>query len=309
MRRRIFIKDKETNKQEGLHEEENPRKEKRKGTLEEEESSKERREGALEELHDEPYEDFDPEDPSFFEDDDPEEEEPRPSRRWIKKWLAVLVVLGLFANIIAFFPQIFSLQAIDFLKKNRELSRNEAIQQYKQAVVVVNSGGRKGTGFNIAADGLIVTNHHVIEGERTSLVSFPEGKTFTADVVASDAAMDAALLRVRDPDPSLPTLEIAPVTDPMEGTPIYVIGNPLLFNQMANEGSILGLTSLTDWDVPVLMIQAPIYKGNSGSPILNKDGQVIAVVFATTQIKREGKSGKIGLAVPFSHFLKYIDEL
>lgn len=252
-------------------------------------------------------EDFDPEDPSFFDDDD-SEEEPKPSRRKLRRWIVLLLVLGLLANIVAFFPQMFSLQAIEFLKTNRELSKNEAIQQYKQAVVVVNAGGRKGTGFNIADNGLILTNHHVIEGERTSLVSFPSGQNYTADVVASDPAIDAAILQIREPGELLPSLDIESASDVQEGTPIYVIGNPLFFNQMANEGTVLGQTLLTDWEVPVLMIQAPIYKGNSGSPILNKEGKVIAVVFATTKAKLGDRTSNIGLAVPIAHFHKYLPQ-
>lgn len=47
------------------------------------------------------YEDFDPEDPSFFDDDD-SEEEPKPSRRRLRRWIVLLLVLGLLANIVAF---------------------------------------------------------------------------------------------------------------------------------------------------------------------------------------------------------------
>ena len=57
---------------------------------------------------------------------------------------------------------------------------------------------------------------------------------------------------------------------------------------------------LSDWDVPVVMMKAPVYRGNSGSPVLNKDGKVIGVIFATLD---HDEHGRVGLFVPIDEYL------
>lgn len=239
-----------------------------------------------------------------------EEIETSPQRPWIKKIIAVLLSVVLLGNIIAFMPQIYSFPAIQFLKKNRELSQNEHIQQYKQAIVTVNAQGRKGTGFNISADGLVITNHHVVEDEKLSVVKFPHGQSYTAELTISDPDMDIAILRIKDHDKqsALPVLELAPEMALEIGMPFYVIGNPLFFYQIANEGQIFGIPSQQFRESPVILLDAPIYKGNSGSPVIGENGKVIAVVFATTKVKFDNHSKKVGLATPIDEVKKLLED-
>ncbi|WP_178075216.1 trypsin-like peptidase domain-containing protein, partial [Pseudomonas sp. 2995-1] len=89
------------------------------------------------------------------------------------------------------------------------------------------------------------------------------------------------------------------------GMSIYVIGNPLFFNFIANRGHIIDLTE--GRDVPFLMIDAPIYRGNSGSPVINEDGLVVGVVFATSRRDVDGERIRVGLAVPVEHLMNYLD--
>lgn len=251
---------------------------------------------------------YEGEEDEWDQEDDSEEEQHTPSRRkWFKKAIAILLAILLFGNLIAFLPQIYNLPAIRFLNKDSELSQNEQIQQYKQAVVVVNANDRKGTGFNIAASGLIITNQHVMKDDKLGSVRFLHGKTYVADVIVSDTALDVAILKIRDNENNLPTLELETETPWQAGSPIHVIGNPLSFNQIANEGTVLGLTSLDNRELPVLMIQAPIHKGNSGSPVINQNGKVIAVVFATSSMKQGDQSIDIGLAIPVDHLQRYLE--
>lgn len=256
------------------------------------------------------YEEFDPEDPSLYEEDeDLEDNEPPVRRTWIRKVVGGLIALALLGNLIAFLPQMFSFDAMQFLKKDRQLSKNEQIEQYKQAIVVVNADDRKGTGFNIASDGLIMTNQHVVGNSKMSVISFPQGGIYAADVIVSDPSIDFAMLKIRDPKTDLPALELAAAASQWQaGDTIYVIGNPLFFNHIANVGTILGLTSLQNWEKPVLTLQAPIYKGNSGSPVINEEGKVIAIVFATTQITHNNEKQTVGLAIPIEYVQSYIQE-
>ena len=258
------------------------------------------------------FEEFDPEDPSLYEDNEDDEQLEQAGKqrsRSMSKMIKVVIALALVGNILAFWPQVYNLSSIQFLIKNNILSSDAHIQQYKKAVVVIKSGDSKGTGFNIDPSGIIVTNEHVINNSRSYIVSFSNGKTFTANLIASDAAIDTAVLQIVSSEPlALPSLPIA--TDAPQarkpGDHIYVIGNPLFFRFIANEGAVTGYTGLPDWTKTVMMIDAPIYKGNSGSPVINEDGQVIGVVFATSNIKINGKNNNVGLAVPIEYVMPYL---
>lgn len=244
----------------------------------------------------------------WFDDEDEEPYVPLFQRKGVRKAIAFIFSLALVANILAFWPQVYSLAAIQFLVKSQELSQLEEIQAYKEAVVIIRAGESKGTGFNIAPDGLIVTNHHVIEGgEKSIVVTFPSDERFHAEVLISDAETDIALLAIEGEQ--LPMLPLAAENQGKIGEPIYVIGNPLFFNQIANEGHFVGTYQDGDGNPIRMMLDAPIYKGNSGSPVINQDGQVIAVVYATTRVQLDGKNTKVGLAVPIHDVKQYIEDL
>ncbi|MBG9792558.1 peptidase S7 flavivirus helicase (NS3) [Paenibacillus dendritiformis] len=243
------------------------------------------------------------------EDEDGEEDpDPGPRRKWMAKSITVLLALILFGNVIAFWPQIYNLPALRFLHADKELSQSEQIRQYKEAVVIVNARDRKGTGFNVATQGIIITNRHVMGEDKTGSVTFQNNQTYLADVIASDAALDVAVLKLRDNLGSLPALPLETDSGWREGAEVHIIGNPLAFYHIAIEGKILGLTPLQDRERPVLMFQAPIHSGNSGSPVLNEQGRVIAVVFATSTVKQGEESIDVGLAIPIEDVRPYLNE-
>jgi serine protease Do len=251
---------------------------------------------------------------SFLEDEDEDEEREYferqvRNRKRMKKAIAVLVSLALLANVLAFWPLLYNLQAIQFLVKSRELSNNEAVSQYKQSVVLVSSESGKGTGFMISADGYIVTNHHVIEEKGPIFVKFSEGGSHEVDVVMSEASLDLAILKIRGTVPQRAVLPLGQQASAVPDMPVYVIGNPLFFNNIANEGVVIGEVPVAGLDIPAIALQAPIYKGNSGSPVINKAGEIIAIVFATSKIERQGEKLDVGLAIPVRYLIPYLEKL
>ncbi|MFB9276074.1 S1 family peptidase [Cohnella cellulosilytica] len=219
-------------------------------------------------------------------------------RRRIRNIVASLLAIALIGNVLAFWPQIYNSTTLPFLFKSKELSARENVQSYKEAVVLVSTDKGKGTGFHVNG-GYIVTNYHVIEGGAYSAVKFPgNDRAYEASIAGADPDLDIALLKVEESGQSLPSIPVEREWKP--GEHVYVIGNPLYFTQIVNEGHVLELVPIRGRDKPALAIDAPVFKGNSGSPVINEEGRAIAVVFATTEIEREEGPAQAGLAVPFA---------
>lgn len=229
-----------------------------------------------------------------------EEKENKQSKRPFPKWMFWLIAFILLFNVAALIPRTFSIPAIDFLFTSAKLSLQDDIQAYKRAVVTIETTDSKGTGFSISSDGVILTNHHVVEGEENVTVAFSDNGLFEAEVKEVYPSVDLAVLQTNAKN--VPFLALADEAVIERDQPIRFIGNPLNFNGIANEGTIIDYTLLTSWEEEVVMIKAPVYRGNSGSPVLNEAGKVIGIIFATLDHKEHGR---VGLFYPIDYYYKY----
>ncbi|MCR6110775.1 trypsin-like peptidase domain-containing protein [Bacillus sp. A301a_S52] len=240
----------------------------------------------------------------FFNPEDEEESKAKKPGRGLKITIAAFITIALLSNIFAIWPQLFNFPAMEFIAVSQELSNNEDVQLYKESVVVIRSGNSKGTGFYISENGYIMTNEHVISDYPQATVSFENGSSYTADVIKTDPELDVAILHI-ETDVNYPVLDFAEEALSM---PIYVIGNPLFFNFIANQGEVTGTTDIGNKNNSSLVLDAPIYHGSSGSPVIREDGKVVGIVYATTRLEdTDGSTRKVGLAIPTEELSEYVD--
>lgn len=244
----------------------------------------------------------------FFNPDDEEETSQfeKKSYRTLKIIIAFFICIALISNVLSLWSQLINIPSFEFLTISKELSENEDVERYKESVVVVRTENSKGTGFYFSDEGFVMTNYHVIDDGLQITVTFKEGDTYRGEVVVTDEDIDIAIIQI-DTEKQYPTLSFTNNWE--EGMSVYVIGNPLFFNHIANKGNITGEITVKNKEKPMLILDAPIYRGNSGSPIINEAGQVIGVVYATTKIDDNGNSKNVGLVIPVPYFERYLEDL
>jgi serine protease Do len=164
-----------------------------------------------------------------------------------------------------------------------------------------------GSGFVIGADGLIVTNNHVIMGARTVRVRLSDAREVPAELVGADAATDIALLRVKAG--RLPALQLGSSASTSVGDAVIAIGNPYGLGQTVTAGivSARGRTLADDPYIDFLQTDAAINRGNSGGPLLATDGTVLGVT--SVIFSPSGGSVGLGFAIPAETVAAVIAEL
>lgn len=160
-----------------------------------------------------------------------------------------------------------------------------------------------GSGFLVSADGLAVTNRHVVEDEDAFYTAFAnDGEEYAVDVVARDPFFDIAVVRLRSAR-GMPHLSFGDSDALKQGHTVVAIGNALgEFRNSVSVGVVSGLSrSVVAGDgqggeellEEVIQTDAAINPGNSGGPLLNSSGEVVGVNVAVAL-----GSENIGFALP-----------
>jgi serine protease Do len=168
-------------------------------------------------------------------------------------------------------------------------------------------GPRKGagTGFLIDDDGLILTNHHVIDGAERILVRLTDGRTLRAIRVGSDPDTDIALIRVDSPKP-MPYATLGNSDTLRVGEWVCAIGNPLAYEHTVTVG-VVSYVGRKLFDMSLdnyIQTDAAINFGNSGGPLINARGEVIGINAAISS-----RASNIGFAVPINQASAILPQL
>jgi len=155
----------------------------------------------------------------------------------------------------------------------------------------------RGSGFLISADGVIVTNNHVVKGARTLSVTLDDGTVLPAKVLGTDPRTDIAVLKI-DAGHPLPFIQLGNSRDVKPGEWVVAMGNPFGLSSTVTAG----IVSAVSRDIGAgpydqfIQIDAPINQGNSGGPLFTQDGKVIGM--NTAILSPTGGSVGIGFAIP-----------
>ena len=167
-----------------------------------------------------------------------------------------------------------------------------------------------GSGFIIAADGLVLTNAHVVEGSSKVTVGLEDGRRVEGTVVGLDRLTDLAVVRLAGSGP----WPVAPLgnSDSLQvGEWAIAMGNPYGLDRTVTMGIISSLNrnasklGLADKRLELIQTDAAINPGNSGGPLLDADGEVIGI----NTLVRSGPGAGLGFAIPINRARAIASEL
>lgn len=156
-----------------------------------------------------------------------------------------------------------------------------------------------GSGVIVSADGMIVTNHHVISAATEITVVLADRREFPAELVLDDERTDLAILRIDPKGESLPTIPFKDTDEVEVGDLVLAIGNPFGVGQTVTSGIVSALArtkiGISDFSF-FIQTDAAINPGNSGGALVTLDGKLLGI--NTAIFSQSGGSIGIGFAIP-----------
>jgi S1-C subfamily serine protease len=191
---------------------------------------------------------------------------------------------------------------IEKLKSSSSGDFSSVIEDVIRGVVSVRTDKSTGTGFIIDEFGYIITNHHVIDGGSFVRIQMYDGSSFQVNIVGVDPSADIALLKGPEFSESL---ELADSDEVSIGEKVIAIGNPLGLSFTVTEGIVsaterLGPNGMNAY----IQTDVTLNPGNSGGPLINKEGEVIGV----NNFKLGGAEG-LGFALESDVVMEVVNEI
>ena len=176
-------------------------------------------------------------------------------------------------------------------------------------------GGGNGSGVVFRADGLVVTNNHVVEEAGDVEVVFADGETLPAEIVGQDPFNDLAVIRV-DRD-GLDAIELGRTARLQVGDLAVAVGSPFGLDGTVTVGVVSALgrgvhaggdEGASVYLPEVIQTDAPINPGNSGGPLVDRDGRLIGINSAILTSGEPANAG-VGFAIPVDTVIDVAEEL
>jgi len=193
---------------------------------------------------------------------------------------------------------------VNSVGKRKEKPLNMLVDELGEAVVLIRTPIGLGSGFLIHPDGYIVTNDHVVAGERQiSVTQFKGSRTElvkrnydNVKIVATGGNLDLALLKIEGEEEGFkfPFVILGDSPNLKQGERVFAIGSPLGLERSVSEG-IVSLRNRIISDRLHIQTTAEISPGNSGGPLFNYKGEVVGV--NNMKVVAQGAEG-LGFSIP-----------
>lgn len=227
--------------------------------------------------------------------------------------IAIVTTLGVSMLVNTLVPKADDSRVLELGMKVENLERNDRAlnQQLNDVKSTIKSkiepgaqikGG--GTGFLVDGKGYIITNAHILKNGKSIVVVNNKGEQFIAEILKQDLAKDIAILKIKDKD--FKPLTIIPYGFKKSSTrlaePVYTLGYPK--NEIVYSEGYLSAKNGFDGDTLTCQLGIAVNDGNSGGPVLNKNGEVIGIL-SKKEINAEG----VAFAIQSRYFLSLIEQL
>jgi serine protease Do len=164
-----------------------------------------------------------------------------------------------------------------------------------------------GSGFIVGADGIVLTNAHVVAGADEVLVKLTDQREYRAKVLGSDTATDVAVLKIEAKN--LPVVKLGDPSATRVGDWVVAIGTPYGLDNTVTSGIVSAKSRALPGDgvVPFIQTDAAVNPGNSGGPLFNLNGEVVGI---NSQIfSRSGGFQGVAFAIPIDVAMNVADQI
>lgn len=175
------------------------------------------------------------------------------------------------------------------------------IDQFRGVIIQIATPYSTGTGFYLRDANLIVTNDHVVQDNRQVVIDGHLIDKQLVEVIYSDPKHDLAFLEAPT-QMDLPEVTLGTNKLLSEGDQVIALGHPFGFKYTSTQGIISNAAHEIN-DINYYLIDAALNPGNSGGPLLNREGNVIGV---NTFIVKDGNN--IGFSLPVNYLVEAISE-
>jgi S1-C subfamily serine protease len=168
----------------------------------------------------------------------------------------------------------------------------------------------QGSGVIVSKQGHVITNHHVIAGQKKIRITLHSGKSYSAKMIGEDTLLDIAVIKIESDEVFTP-LKLGDSSQVEVGQLVFAVGNPFGLGETVTQGIISAKErSLSDNQRDLFQTDAAINPGNSGGPLVNITGEIIGINVAIISADRNNPGFQgVGFSIPSNDVREALEQI